>query len=65
MKSYKTIANLQSIKIKLLEEFILEANRLAEKYMWVSEPEEMTIIDQLSNKLDDITKQINIENLHQ
>jgi hypothetical protein len=59
MKSYKTICNLQDIKIKLLEEFILESARLVDKNGWVvADPEEMVKLDQLSMQLDDITKKI-------
>jgi hypothetical protein len=60
MKSYKTIANYQSIKIKLLEDFILESNRLANLYGWRTEPEEMKKLDELSDQLDDISEQIKI-----
>jgi len=63
MKSYKTIVKLQNIKIKLLEDFILEASRLANVYGWHTRPQEMTELDRLSKELDDITKQIDIENL--
>ena len=58
MKSYKTICNLQDIKIKLLEEFILESAKLVENNGWVADPEEMVKLDKLSTQLDDITKKI-------
>jgi hypothetical protein len=59
MKSYKTICHLQDIKIKLLEEFILESARLVDLYEWVADPEQMIKLDSLSTQLDDITKKIN------
>jgi len=54
MKSYKTICNLQNIKIKLLEEFILESAKLVENNGWIADPEEMTRLNELSKELDDI-----------
>jgi hypothetical protein len=58
MNKDKTIIALQNIKIKLLEDFIMEAARLTDLYGWVAEPEEMTKLDSLSKLLDDITEQI-------
>lgn len=58
MKSYKQLAELQRIKIKLLEDFILEAARLNDLYSWHAEPEDMVNLNKLSEQLDNITEQI-------
>jgi hypothetical protein len=58
MKSYKVLAELQSKKIKLLEDFILECDRLSNHYNWRAEPDQMIRLDQLSKELDKIHKQI-------
>ena len=66
MKSYKTIVKLQNIKIKLLEDFILEANRLNDLYGWHVESDDMKKLDSLSIQLDDITEYIkDIEKLRE
>lgn len=60
MKNYKTICHLQDIKIKLLEEFILESAKLVEHNGWIVDPEEMIKLDQLSRQLDDISEKIDL-----
>jgi hypothetical protein len=59
MRSYKTLADLQNIKIKLLEDFILESDRLANLYGWRTREEDMKELYRLSDELDKITEQIN------
>ena len=58
MVDYETICRMQNIKIKLLEEFILEAARLNDLYGWHSEPDDMEKLNSLSVLLDDISDRI-------
>jgi hypothetical protein len=58
MKSYKVLSELQSKKIKLLEDFIFESARLSDYYNWRAESSQTIRLDQLSTELDKVHKQI-------
>ena len=55
---YKSLNNLLSVKIRLLEEFILEVDRLNRLYGWRADPDKLGKIDQLCGQLDNIEEQI-------
>jgi len=56
----KTKIDLLNIKIKLLEDFIFESNRLAELYNWRVPNNELVEIERLSTELDKITKILDV-----
>lgn len=58
MADYETLCKLQNIKIKLLEDFINESDRLANLYEWQAVSEDMEKLNSLSIQLDDITEYI-------
>lgn len=58
MADYETLCKLQNIKIKLLEDFILEAARLNDLYGWHAEPDDTEKLKSLSIQVDDITEYI-------
>jgi hypothetical protein len=55
---YETLYRLQNIKIKLLEDFILEAARINDLYGWHAEPDDMEKLNSLSVLLTDISDRI-------
>ena len=58
MKKDKLMIELLNKKIKLLEDFILEAARIAEENNWSSSDEQMKRLDELSTELDNVVEEI-------
>lgn len=58
MVDYETLYKLQNIKIKLLEEYIVEAARIADLYGWCAEPDDIEKLNSLTIQLDDVKEYI-------